>query len=146
MKPKLSILPSAQLKLWPRLASTQKQWVLYGGTAVALHLGHRESVDFDFFSSEPLNRDALIQALPFLSTAVMVQPEPNTLNAFLKTDDGPVKFQFLGEIQERQGRVDLLEKCEDNDLSIPSLLDLFATKLNTVQADLPRRRHPTHNP
>ncbi|MGM0425440.1 MAG: nucleotidyl transferase AbiEii/AbiGii toxin family protein [Thermodesulfobacteriota bacterium] len=27
------------------------EFVLYGGTAIALHLGHRSSVDFDFFSS-----------------------------------------------------------------------------------------------
>ena len=26
------------------------QYVLYGGTAIALHLGNRQSVDFDFFS------------------------------------------------------------------------------------------------
>jgi hypothetical protein len=25
--------------------------VLYGGTAITLHLGHRESVDFDFFGN-----------------------------------------------------------------------------------------------
>ncbi|WP_373321508.1 nucleotidyl transferase AbiEii/AbiGii toxin family protein [Rivihabitans pingtungensis] len=32
-------------------------FVLYGGTAIALRLGHRESVDFDFFSDRPLDRD-----------------------------------------------------------------------------------------
>jgi hypothetical protein len=30
-------------------------FVLYGGAAIALRLGHRQSVDFDFFSSRPLN-------------------------------------------------------------------------------------------
>lgn len=46
MNPILKILPAAQLKLWPLLANLPKQYVLYGGTAIALQLGHRESVDF----------------------------------------------------------------------------------------------------
>jgi len=34
------------------LAGVPPHFILYGGTALALRLGHRESVDFDFFSSE----------------------------------------------------------------------------------------------
>ena len=54
MKPRLDILPSAQRSLWPHLRELPDDFVLYGGTAIALRLGHRESVDFDFFSDEPL--------------------------------------------------------------------------------------------
>jgi hypothetical protein len=35
--------------LWPQLKNVPEQYVLYGGTAVALRYGHRNSVDFDFF-------------------------------------------------------------------------------------------------
>lgn len=49
--PRLDILPASQRTLWPHLAdANQDSFVLYGGTAVALYLGHRESVDFDFFT------------------------------------------------------------------------------------------------
>jgi hypothetical protein len=49
-EPKKSILPKAQQEIWPLLAPAQGlSFVLYEGTAVALHLGHRTSVDFDFF-------------------------------------------------------------------------------------------------
>ncbi|QQO57451.1 MAG: hypothetical protein N838_32975 [Thiohalocapsa sp. PB-PSB1] len=44
----LSILPASQLALWPTLAQVPKRLVLYGGTAIALRLGHRQSVDFGF--------------------------------------------------------------------------------------------------
>lgn len=49
--PRLDVLPAAQRTLWGKLADVARfPFVLYGGTAVALYLGHRESVDFDFSS------------------------------------------------------------------------------------------------
>ena len=47
--PRMDILPSAQRLVWPELrAAAALGFVLYGGTAIALRLGHRFSVDFDF--------------------------------------------------------------------------------------------------
>lgn len=54
--PRLDILPAAQHRLWPELAKTPDHFTLYGGTAVALRLAHRQSADFDFFSPEFSNR------------------------------------------------------------------------------------------
>ncbi|BAP55364.1 hypothetical protein THII_1067 [Thioploca ingrica] len=53
MNPKLHFegLPEPQKRLWDKLV--QQSWLesfyLAGGTALALHLGHRHSIDFDFF-------------------------------------------------------------------------------------------------
>ena len=64
--PRLSILPAAQQRLWPELRrAAELGFALYGGTAIALRLGHRPSVDFDFFSEMPLNRDAIAAALVY---------------------------------------------------------------------------------
>jgi predicted nucleotidyltransferase component of viral defense system len=134
MKPKLEILPKAQLELWPKLATVPNHFVLYGGTAIALQLGHRQSIDFDFFSSKPLNRNELIQALPFLTQSKLVQPEINTLDCFYETEYGSIKLQFLAGIDERQGRMENPHRCIDNGLLVASLRDLIATKLNTIQA------------
>ena len=61
--PKFEILPPPQQKLWPELEGLAALgFVLYGGTAIALRLGHRVSVDFDFFSKEALNREAILEA------------------------------------------------------------------------------------
>ena len=50
LAPNFSRMPPSQRKLWPELRpGVELGFVLYGGTAVALHLGHRRSVDFDFF-------------------------------------------------------------------------------------------------
>lgn len=48
-EPCLDILPPAQRALWPRLAALPVDAVLYGGTALAIRLGRRTSVDFDLF-------------------------------------------------------------------------------------------------
>ena len=47
------ILTREQVFLLPLLAQFKKDWGLVGGTAVALHIGHRESIDFDMFSHKP---------------------------------------------------------------------------------------------
>ena len=41
-------------------------FVLYGGTAVALRLGHRVSIDFDFFKAEPLEKARIAASFPFV--------------------------------------------------------------------------------
>jgi hypothetical protein len=52
-EPRLDVLPPSQVALWPDLRAVRESFVLYGGTALALRLGHRASVDFDFFSFYP---------------------------------------------------------------------------------------------
>lgn len=48
MNGNLDILPAAQRSLWDdKIGRGFPGCVLYGGTALALRLGHRESVDFD---------------------------------------------------------------------------------------------------
>lgn len=44
------IFTKEQLELLPIVKSFIKSFGLVGGTAIALHLGHRESLDFDLFS------------------------------------------------------------------------------------------------
>jgi hypothetical protein len=44
----LSVLPQAQLNIWPKLNRIDPCFTLYGGTAIALQLGHRTSIDFEF--------------------------------------------------------------------------------------------------
>ena len=57
--PRLDILPESQLRLWPELDAVPSDFMLYGGTGLALHLGHRASEDFDFFSSSGFEPDVL---------------------------------------------------------------------------------------
>ena len=58
--PKLEILPPAQRRLWDELRQTPQEFVLYGGTALALRLAHRHSEDFDFFSNVSFAPDSCV--------------------------------------------------------------------------------------
>ena len=46
------ILTREQRNLLPLVGKFKKQFGLVGGTAIALHIGHRESIDFDLFSPD----------------------------------------------------------------------------------------------
>ena len=71
--------------------------MLYGGTAVALQLGHRVSVDFDFFSDRPFAPDALRRDLPILEDAQTLDAGPDTLTVSLVPagQDDSVKLSFF---------------------------------------------------
>jgi hypothetical protein len=130
--PRLETLPAAQQAVWPQLApSLENGFVLYGGTAVALRLGHRTSVDFDFFTEKPLDHRRLERTFPLLQSARIIQTEPDTLSVLAPTPDGNVKISFFGSISN--GRAGFPEITEDGVLEVASLLDLLATKLKVIQ-------------
>lgn len=129
--PRLDILPSGQRNLWPNLAPAGKLgFVLYGGTAVALQLGHRSSADFDFFSELQLNRGHIISAFPFLSESHLLQDQINTFTFLVSATEEPVKISFFGGIDH--GRVGEPRWTEDQIVQVASLDDLMATKVKTI--------------
>ncbi len=130
MKVRLDILPAAQRELWDEHAgAVPPGWVLYGGTAVALRLGHRQSVDFDFFSDLPLDEDALRGAVRCLGTAQVLHRAPNTLDCSVRFASGEVKLSFFGGLGF--GRVSPPEVA-DNGVELAGLLDLLGIKLKVL--------------
>lgn len=49
------ILNNNQLELLPVMSSFRREYYLVGGTAIALYLGHRRSIDFDMFKHASIN-------------------------------------------------------------------------------------------
>lgn len=130
LTPRTEILPPPQRALWPELTGVPRGFVLYGGTALALRLGHRASEDFDFFSNEDFRPDDLERRVPFLRDPRRLQSSPNTL--VVQVDrGGPVKVSFFGGLSLR--RIQDPEPVEENRLLVASLLDLAATKVKVVQ-------------
>jgi hypothetical protein len=128
--PKLECLPLSQRLLWPELKTVPEEFALYGGTALVLHLGHRESIDFDFFSNNNFDPAVLKERIPFLSGVQLTQQAPNTLSAIVDRS-GPVKVTFFGVPRIR--RVLPPHIAQDNGLRIASLMDLAGTKVAVVQ-------------
>lgn len=128
--PRLDILPAAQLRLWFELSAVPEEFVLYGGTALALHLGHRTSIDFDFFGERSLDVASLQAGIPFLADARIIQREKNTLSAIVDRGE-PVKISFFG--LPKLPRLAAPHIVAENKLKIASLIDLAGTKASVVQ-------------
>ena len=129
-QPRVDILPPSQRRLWDELSAIPPEFVLYGGTALALHLGHRQSVDFDFFGNRPLDEMTLVPAIPFLASATVTQREPNTFGCLVDRG-GPVRLSFFGLPGLPRLRPPVV--APDNGLQVASLLDLAGTKASVVQ-------------
>lgn len=133
-KPCMDILPSAQKRLWPKLSHAPNlDFTLYGGTAIALRLGHRSSVDFDFFSDKPLDREAIKAAFPFMDQSTTLQDHDNAWVVLAPCGDAEreqVKVSFFGMITF--GRVGEPDFTDDGVLQVASSDDLMATKLKVV--------------
>ena len=128
-EPRFNILPAAQKVLWPELAEIPKHFVLYGGTGLALRLGHRGSVDFDFFSSEHIIPSELLKSLTLLRNAKILQNVSQTLTVQVDRN-GPVKLSFFGNLN--LGRVGTPDKTPDGVMQVASILDLAGTKAAVV--------------
>lgn len=129
-KPILTILPPALLRLLPELEATPEHFTLYGGTALALRLGHRASVGFDFFSNQPFDPDELAAGVPCLIGAERVQVAPNTLKCRVERN-GPVVVSFFGGLG--LGQAAPRDRLEGKRLYAASLLDIAGTKGAVVQ-------------
>ena len=110
-EPRLDILPGSQRRLWPELDAVPSEFVLYGGTGLALQLGHRTSEDFDFFASSGFDPDHLRAQLPFFRDPDTADQEAwvhrtrDNLEAFVNRG-GLVKVAFFGGL-------DTLQRVED---------------------------------
>ena len=137
--PNFARLPQAQRQLWPELRpGVELGFVLYGGTAISLHLGHRRSLDFDFFHERALAKDEIRAAFAFMRRATTLQDSKDTLAVMVPGSgrgsgqagrDG-VKVSFFGGMSF--GRIGDPLLCEDGVIWIASLDDLMAHKLKLI--------------
>jgi len=135
---RLDILPESQRELWPELDAVPSDFVLYGGTALALQLGHRASEDFDFFSSESFDPDRLRSRLPFFRDVAKtdrdrwVHYERDNLEAYVERAAGTIKVAFFGGLDNLR-RVQDPRRASGSRVRIASLLDLAGMKMRVIQ-------------
>jgi hypothetical protein len=116
--PCLDVLPTAQQRLWPELGHTPEHFTLYRGTAIALRLRHRQSVDFDFFAQTAFEPRSLLEGLSYLKGAVVRQSAANSLTVTVDRG-GPVQLSFFGALG--LGQVAPEELAEGTRLKVAAL-------------------------
>lgn len=114
------IFTDKQVELLPYLAKFQRSFYLAGGTAIALHIGHRRSIDFDMFAHSKLYKSKIKEKLlqiPF--DQVPLFEDVDQLHLFINQ----VKITFFSFPYPILHPI----KAEST-FSIPSLLTLAAMK------------------
>lgn len=126
------ILPPRTKKLfaWLRRQPFIESFYLAGGTALALHFGHRTSIDLDFFSVGQFDADALQENLARFGSFATAKKERNTLTGELEK----VKVSFF-KIPDKPVR----PLIRLDSLRIADLLDLSFMKIMAI-ADRGARR------
>jgi hypothetical protein len=114
------IFSQSQVQLLPLIKQFQSEYYLVGGTAIALHLGHRRSIDFDLFKESRIKPKSIIEKIsefdyPFLVTRRVT--EQLNLTIF---DVKLTFYQYPFKIRATQKM--------DNILRFPELIDLAAMK------------------
>lgn len=99
------------------------QFFLVGGTALALQLGHRFSVDLDLFTTEPFDKDELLEVL---GAEFAVSVESASRNIFItyingvKVDFVKVPYPLLFPLQKIEG------------VRMPAIRDIAPMKLSAM--------------
>jgi len=114
------ILSEKQQELLPLIRQFSREYYLAGGTAVALHIGHRRSIDFDLFKFSSVNHKKNIDKIAGSRLPYEVTwREAGQMNVTL----GEVKITFL----EYPFQIAAARKFEDI-IKVPELIDLAAMK------------------
>ena len=97
-----------------------KNFGLVGGTAIALYIGHRRSIDFDLFTDKEFrNRDILNRISKSFKIDMVVANRPEELTIIIKG----VRFTFF----RYPYKIDYSKEF-DNIIKLPDLLTLAAMK------------------
>jgi len=89
------ILSESRRKILSSFVSWKNDFYLAGGTGLALQIGHRDSIDFDFFSSNSFDPNKLIERLLAIfghKSFTVTQIEKNTLSILLNSE---IKISFM---------------------------------------------------
>ena len=124
------VLPAATARAWQALCPIlPPELYLMGGTAVAVHLGHRESRDLDFlFHESSVDLAALRAQIESRGEFAVTDESPGTLRGLY----GPTKVEFF-HADEGAPQHLLEEPAVMAGLRVASLKDLMAMKLKVVR-------------
>jgi hypothetical protein len=114
------IFSSKQIELLPYIKGFKRSFYMVGGTAVALHLGHRRSIDFDLFSFTQLNKSRIkgkLLQIPFKQIPIFEDSD----QLHLLIND--VKITFFSYPYPLLHPISV-----GSNLTIPTLLSLAAMK------------------
>jgi len=122
-----NILDKQRLKILPLFKSFKKDFYLGGGTALALQIGHRDSVDFDFFTKQDIDTKNLFQKLKQAFTEHQMSKIQETGNTLTVLVDESIKLSFFSY------KYKLVNKpIEQENMRLASVEDIGCMKLSAI--------------
>lgn len=115
------ILSDGQKRLLGLMGEFRNDFYLAGGTAIALQIGHRRSIDFDLFTERPLNTVRIVNVIKRKGCMIDATLEETTEELTVVIDG--IKTTFIEYPFSIKPSVSL-----DDIIMMPDLLTLAATK------------------
>ncbi|RPJ77615.1 MAG: hypothetical protein EHJ94_10650 [Deltaproteobacteria bacterium] len=114
------ILTDTQINLLSFLKRFKKEYYLVGGTAIALYIGHRRSIDYDLFSAKPIQKQVIKKQLIESGIEYQLRYEDSDQLHIAVMGVKITFFQYPFHIP--------IKTTFENTLNLPDLLDLAAMK------------------
>jgi len=114
------VLNGKQTELLPLIGEFKREYYLVGGTAIALYLGHRRSIDFDLFKFAPLNRKKNLERVQSSGFPSIVTWNVTDQMNLVVNEVKVTFFQYPFQIKANNSF--------DNIIRLPELLNLAAMK------------------
>jgi hypothetical protein len=116
----LNILSDKQNELLSFISGFRRSYYLVGGTAIALHIGHRRSIDFDLFTDKKLNKLLIRKKIFEQKLSKQILFEDIDQMHFLLNDVKITFFNYPYSVKHNE----MVKRF----ISMPSLLTLSAMK------------------
>ena len=114
------ILNDRQKEILPLIAQFRREYYLVGGTAIALYIGHRRSIDFDLFKASSINHKRNLDKILSSSYSYSITRRVSEQMNLIINDVKVTFFQYPFPIEPNIKF--------DNYFRMPSLLQLAAMK------------------
>nr|CBX31702.1 hypothetical protein N47_E52140 [uncultured Desulfobacterium sp.] len=121
------ILDKKRQDLLPQLSPLKNEFYLAGGTALALQIGHRDSIDFDFFKTGDFDTQQQFQKIKRDLNAyklTKIQEEINTLTVLV---DNEIILSFIGYNYPL-----IRETINEKYLCMAAIEDIAAMKMSAI--------------
>ncbi len=122
----IECLPSHSRDILNRLKRTARiyRFILAGDTGLALQLGHRISVDLDFFTGRPFYTEKIFQEIKQLGLGPVVQKEEKGTLTIIVHGTKVSIFHYPYSFVEK--------KAEMDDISVASIIDIASMKIIAI--------------
>ena len=121
----MNVLPELQFTLFKDLSAHSfiHDFYLAGGTCLALQIGHRRSIDFDFFTPNDFNTSIIVNKLNSIGSYERSSEDRNTINGSLNG----MRISFFGYNFKLIDDVRIL-----SGIKLAGLKDIAAMKLEAI--------------